>query len=294
MFVRNFVSHPVSAPVGEAGGEPGGGVGEPGGPDAGGLPSPNGAEPSGAPERPDYIPEKFWDPETGNTRLEELAKAHKSLESKIGLTEQAIAEKLEPELREKLAAEALTKRPESPDAYKMELESDLVPEGVDFQIDPEDDLYKFWSGFAYEHGLDQDEFNAGLNAYAKGLLGDIPNPKEEIAALGDNATARVEAVSAWAKANLSENSFDEIAGLATTASGIKAIEEIMEKAGERKMSGEPGDPVNAKTLVQLREMMNDPRYYDSSKRDDAYIAEVQREFARAFPGKRAQGATGLR
>jgi len=281
------------AAVGEAGAPAApGGAGDP----AGGQPSPSDPPaPPGTPEaRPDFIPEKFWDTDAGSVRLEELAKAHKTLESNVGLTEQAIRDKMEPELREKLGAERLVNRPKTPEDYKVELAKDVVPEGIQFEVDTQNELFQFWRKFAHEQGFDQEQFNTGISAYVKGLTRDMPNAKEELAKLGENGTQRIEAAQAWSKANLSEGTYEEITGIVSTAAGLKAVEEIMAKVSQRPMTTEGGSPANAKTLVQLREMMNDPRYYDPSRRDDAYIAEVGREFEKAYPGTHTSGQRGLR
>jgi vacuolar-type H+-ATPase catalytic subunit A/Vma1 len=100
--------------------------------------------------------------------------------------------------------------------------------------------------------------------------------------LGDNAKSRLEAAELWSKKYLSNEAYDAMSKLATTAEGVKAIEEIMNITKSKPLP-------NANTVVDaeleegdLRSMMNDPRYFDPARRDQAYYDKVTRLYEKKY------------
>ena len=76
-------------------------------------------------------------------------------------------------------------------------------------------------------GLSQDEFNSGIKAFAENEVNALPNQEEEMKLLGENSKERVESADLWAKKNLSPDAYDAVAELASTAVGVKVIEEVV-------------------------------------------------------------------
>ena len=217
-------------------------------------------------EIPEYIPTKFWDVDRNEVKVEELGASYKALESKLGMR----TEELSKQIREDLEGERKSSVPES---YEIRLPEGL-PEDIQIDVDPEQPLIQEWQQICKDNGLSQDIFDKGVSAFVNNEINGLPNIQQEMEELGDNAKSRVEAVDLWSRKYLSTDAYSSIANLATTAKGIKAIEELMKL---NKSSPLP----NANTVIDaelddndLKSMMADPRYWDPSRRDPAYVARV--------------------
>ena len=88
------------------------------------------------PERPEYIPEKFYNPETGEIRTEEMAKSYTQLE-KFSTGKE---EEMEERIVEKLAAEHAENVPESYDLPAL-------PEGITEEMVNANPMTEWWKMF---------------------------------------------------------------------------------------------------------------------------------------------------
>lgn len=273
-------------------------------PGGSGAPSPAASSAATTETRPDYVPEQFWNAETKGIRIKELAQSYAELRSKFdGKIEPLKAEwqkefeatvlenkkgEWEQEWRSKLDAERLSKRPAKPEAYEIAMDKLELPEGVQVKFDDKAPLMQFWRGFCFENGYDGETFNAGVKQFLAHELGKLPDREAETAKLGEKGPQRVERVNLWAKANLSEKAYKAMDRFVNNADGVEALEEVMAKLGEPmvlpEVSGDLGG--TALNVARLRDMQNDPRYWDWSKRDPAFVKQVDEGFARLFPGQR--------
>ena len=149
-----------------------------------------------------------------------------------------------------------------------------LPEGVQIDVDPEQPLLKWWEETARSRGLSNEDFNKGIEAFVQNEIAGLPDRDTQLNLLGENATQRIESADLWAKKNLSESSYAAIANMASTAEGVKAIEEIMALNKDA-----PIPTTETKVDVQLdpldlRSMMADERYWKDGAKDPAYIKKV--------------------
>jgi hypothetical protein len=210
-----------------------------------------------ADSRPEWLPEKFKTPE-------DLVSSYSSLESKLGKGQEEIRESIMGEIE----AEAFANRPESAGDYTL-------PEGADgLATDPN---VEWWSKFSWENGFSQEEFDEGLAR----MMPEQPDLEAESAKLGDNANARIEAVALWSQKNVPAEFEGEIMRLGETAEGIQLLEHFMGAMSETSVSGE----VTAPTVMdkaELESMMKDPRYWDNTRRDPAFVRQVDEGFAKLY------------
>ena len=164
--------------------------------------------------------------------------------------------------------EAFANRPEKAGDYEL-------PEGADELAN--DPNVEWWSNFAWENGFSQDEFNEGLQR----MMPEEPDLDAEVEKLGDNAGARIEAVALWAQKNVPEEFSDEVMRLGQSADGVRLLEHLMGQMQETSVSGDATSPT-ALSLDELNTMMRDPRYYDASRRDPAYVKQVDEGFAKLY------------
>ena len=221
--------------------------------------------------RPEYVPEKFWDADKGEARLQTFGESYTQLEQKFH-------SKMD-DLRAEVKAESLANRPENASDYTLpELE------GVEFQEG--DPLLSFWREQAHGMGMDNDGFQAGIKSYVEAMQATAPNVDQELAKLGEDGQTRIDAINAWADAKLTEDTKNALNSLATTAEGVVAIEEMMSlsQTSANTVDASQSTPV-AETLEELQALMNDPRYWGAAGvRDDQLVDRVTKGFERLQNG----------
>jgi len=214
---------------------------------------------------PEYVPEKFWNNDTKEIKVEDLGLSYKALEKKLG----SRTEDLSAQIREDIKNETKASVPEDYDISLPEL-----PENVDIQVDAEMPLLQWWKQTAREKGMSQDEFNKGVEAFVNNEVQGLPDVQNEKGLLGDNAETRIEAADLWSKKNLSPNAYDTLSSLASTANGVKAIEELMSLNKDAPIPNIETAIEAAPSQDDLRSMMKDPRYWKDGERDISYVKKV--------------------
>ncbi len=229
-------------------------------------------------ERPEYIPEKFWDAEKGAPKIDELGKSYVELERLAGELKRKVGAKRE-EWAKELEAERLAHRPEKPEAYEAKLPEDLA-EAVELANDHP--LMAWWREFAWERGLGAEEFNAGLERFVRWQLESAKAQEqaleEELAKLGDHGPQRVQHVEGWIRTRLGEDGVAALEPLLRSAAAIEALEKLMESVGERRFV--PVDTPAKVDAATLRQWVEDPRYWRD--RDPVFVKQVTEGFARLY------------
>ena len=215
--------------------------------------------------RPEYVQEKFWNADTKQVNVENLASSYNTLEQKLG----SRTEDLSKQIRDDIEKERLNNVPES---YKLNVPE--IPENVNLKVDKDMDLVKWWDGTAKKAGLSQEQDDEGVKAFVTNAMAQLPNQDLEIQKLGDKGKDRVQAAEMWSKKHLSPEGYNNFARLAATAEGVKVIEELMNLNKDTPMPKTETSIDAAPSLVDLRAMMRDPRYWDSGQRDDSYVKKV--------------------
>tara|TARA_Y100001951_G_scaffold103820_1_gene113604 strand:- start:295 stop:1041 length:747 start_codon:yes stop_codon:yes gene_type:complete len=220
------------------------------------------------PERPDYIPEKFYNPETGEIRTEEMAKSYTQLE--------AFSKGKEAEMEEKIINKLAAEHEENiPEKYELP----ALPEGITVEMVEENPMFSWWTNVAKENGMSQEEFEGGVVQYVDIMMGNQPDMETEMKVLGENGKARVDAVDAWAQKTFPPEEYEAIAfGLGSSAIGVQALERIIEMNKTGVKSEQFTQPEKKLTMADARAMMADPRYHDARYRDEAYVAKVDAAF----------------
>ena len=213
--------------------------------------------------RPEWWPEKFESPEA-------MAKSYGELESWKGKRE----DDLRNEIISQMEQEAYSSRPATAGDYAM-------PEIVDEEMAVDNSLFQWWTNHAYENGYSQEEFEDGIQQFNDALEAMQPDLEAETKALGDNADARIEAVSLWSQKFFPAEYEDVILGIGTSAKGIEMMEFLMQNVKDASVSGDAG--VSARTTEDdLRTKMQDPRYWNPVKRDIAFVKEVDEGFSQLY------------
>jgi len=180
--------------------------------------------------------------------VSEQAKAYAGLESKLG---------------------SFTGAPE--DGYKVEL-----PEGIDVDIDSEDEMLVNFNTWATEAGLSQKAHSKLLGIYAEGLMASQPTIEEEKKKIGRDADRRINDVTSWAQTEFSKEEMLTVEGIARTAEGFEILEKVRGLMRETQISASDNvKPVSDMTKEKLQKLLDDPRYYEDNS---PYRAEVEKKF----------------
>ena len=213
--------------------------------------------------RPEWLPEKFESPEA-------MAKSYGELESWKGKRE----EDLRSELISEMEKEAYSSRPATSGDY-------AIPEIVDEELATDNALFQWWAEHAYENGYSQEEFEDGIQQFNDALEAMQPDLEAETKALGDNAEARIEAVSLWSQKFFPAEYEDVILGIGQSARGIEMMEFLMQNVKDSSVSP-TAIPSPQQTEDELRTKMQDPRYWNPVKRDQGFVREVSEGFAQLY------------
>ena len=229
------------------------------------------AEPPVETTRPEYVPEKFWNAESNEVNLEGVFKSYGELESKIGQKQDDLRASIEEEFN----AKRMEGVPDSVDGYEYKAPTlENAPEGWEIEVNEEDPLLQWWKETAFNQKLTQDQYQDGIQKYFE--LTFQPEDKEaQVAELGENGQARIDAVDGWMAKNLSEAEYNVISEFATNAAAIAVLETLIEKTGEPDLASFGNQaPTGDVSEEKIRQMMDDPRYWKVGSIDDAYRKEV--------------------
>jgi hypothetical protein len=166
-------------------------------------------------ERPEWLPESFWDKDTAAPKGKEFREHFDALSA--------------------FKAEQDVKRntlPKSPDEYKAELPKEFqVPEGINYKIDPADPLIKQAAALAHASGMDQDGFSKLVGIYAGAQVAEAQLVKTardaELTKLGPTASARVDSVTTWMKSKVGEDMAAAWSQMMVTAKHVELGEKLI-------------------------------------------------------------------
>ena len=227
--------------------------------------------------KPDYIQDKFWNAERNEVNLENLASSYNSLESKLG----SRTEDLTKQIRTDIENEKLQNVPEE---YKLNIPE--LDSNVSLEINNEMPIVQWWNQTAKNSGLTQEQYDEGVKAFVENATANLPNPDLEVQKLGDSGKERIEAAELWSKKHLSPDAYNAISSFAATAEGVKALEEVMKLTKDSNMPTSQTQVDVTADMDDLKSMLKDPRYWDSSRRDPSYVKRVTELYEKAYKGQK--------
>lgn len=224
-----------------------------------------------APARPDYVPEKFWDPQGGQVRVEALSKSYGELERRMsGMIPGPKSADWDQTWRRAMGV------PASADGYA------IAPKDEAVSVDADVNRRLHAAGFTPQqaqlvYDLAAERLVPLVREYAESYRADIA--REKLAAEFGGAEkwqALAPQIARWGEANLPAPVY---AALAATPEGVRALHRLM-SSGEPSLDelgggGAPSDEVG------LRKLMADKRYWRDH--DPAIARAVSEGFRRLYP-----------
>ena len=213
-------------------------------------------------EKPQGLPEKFWDQSSGKVKLEELIAAYNDL---------ALRD-------DNLIETNLRNMPQDYTQYHITSPSPV--------LEVDEDLMKRF----YEKGFTNDQAQ-----FVYDLAGERVLPVLDEMAVNFEAERQLEklarhfggrdkfnevsrSLSNWAKQNVNKEVYD---ALGSTSEGVLALYNMM-RSSEPLLNKEGGEIENI-SEASLRKMMEDPRYWRD--KDSAYVAKITKGFEKLYPEK---------
>ena len=223
-------------------------------------------------ERPENVPEKFWNNETKTTNNDAVLESYNQLSSKFG---------------------AFTGAPE---AYEFSLNEQLTENGVN--LDSDNPLIEKFTEMAKEANMSQDMANQLVNMFVEGQYADSlgmgeaeeSRVAEEMTKLGANAQQRVDNISNWARANLTPEQVEGLSEAATSAAGVQAIEALIAKSKNSPMQTQDVNSAGAVNMAELQALQFAKDEHGNRKMaiDPEYRKMVNQKFSEAMPGEHNQ------
>ncbi|OAN54242.1 capsid assembly protein [Magnetospirillum moscoviense] len=230
--------------------------------------------PGEATVRPQSVPDKFRDPETGAVRVEALLKAYQELERRLGGTVRVPGEQAgEEEIRAFHRAAGV---PDKPEDYCIECRHPML------ESDPEVNRRLHQAGFTpaqaqlvydlaherviptFEHMAGEHQASSHLSRLREHFGGDA------------KWTETARQLAAWGQANLPPEVYQT---LSCSADGIIAMRHMM-ASGEPGLGALPAGRDDQPDEDELKRMLQDPRYW--KKKDPAFIEKVSAGFRRLY------------
>jgi hypothetical protein len=163
------------------------------------------------------VPEKFYDPATGEVKGSDL-RAHLD------------------ELTTFKAAEDSRKLtlPATPEAYQLALPEDFqAPSGIEVKLDPNDPMLKNAQAMAHAKGWSQKDFSDALGVVATMKANEAAAYEQlktaNLAALGAKGPERIDAVTRWLAANFGESKVKPVLATLATAAHVEVFESIISR-----------------------------------------------------------------
>ena len=220
-------------------------------------------------ERPENVPEKFWDNESKSVNHDQVLESYNQLSSKFG---------------------AFTGAPET---YEWSLSEQLTEKGI--ELDAENPLITQFTEMAKESNMSQDMANQLVNMFVESQHADSLAAEsmeeariaEEMGKLGDNAQQRVSNITNWAKANLTPEQVEGLHEATTSAAGVMAVEALIAKSKNAPMQNSDINPANQISRQELEALQfaKDEHGNRKMQTDPEYRKMVQQKWNEAYPGE---------
>jgi len=254
-------------------GDTGGSGGDGSGGDAGGGDG-SGAGSGGDVERPEHIPEQFWNKEKGEATLEAWGKSHSDLRAEMN----------------RLKQNGDAKAPETAEEYMKDWRMPTGEDGAELSnlrdIPEDDPIIGVFASAAHKAGLAPEAFNQILSDVLVGMNGHMPAPFDEAAELEklggiEQGKAVVGLNKQWlqgmrAAGDITDQELARGVSMCSDALGVQLLNKLRVGSGEKPVPVSLGQGSTGKSKAELEAMYADPLYQDPGPKGEAYREKVSK------------------
>lgn len=144
----------------------------------------------------------------------------------------------------------------APDEYGVFLSDELKEQGIEIAAD--DPIMEEAMKFAKDSSMNQEGFNNMVNLYAMTKIAENnameESKVEEIKSLGANAQTRLDNLSKWGKANMSDDQYAGFEEMLTTASSVQAVERLISMTRAAPLSPDGVQKASSVSSEELKAM----------------------------------------
>lgn len=206
---------------------------------------PDGSPPVDAPQRPEWLPENFWDAEKGEPNVQGMAKSYSELRKAFN---EKNNDKPGKEVSDYMSEEFYDE------------EGNFKVEGV--ELNKEDPVLQKAYEIAKDMGMGVKQANEFISKFAGNMTEFIPegiDPEAELAKLGENGESIVTGLKTWVdgmknNGEMDDEVYNAVLELGKTAAGIKALEVLRSKTGE--LAPPIGESLSGSTHMSLQDWYN--------------------------------------
>ena len=164
-----------------------------------------------------------------------------------------------------------------------------MPDGVEGDFIEGDPLMASFQDWAKENQLSQEAFTGLLHMYVKNENeANGINRETELGALGDNGKQRLQNISDFGRANLSEEDYTGLLDATATAASIQAVEALIAMTRAPKIPTDDSEVNIGISHADLKERMADPRYQTSPE----FRKETSKLYEQVFGGAPHKNVVG--
>jgi hypothetical protein len=225
------------------------------------------------PARPEHVPEKFWDVEGGQVRVDALSKSYAELERKLSAM---IPGPKSPEWEQSWRTALGV--PDAPDAYRIAPKDELV------SVDPEVNRRLHAAGFTPQqaqlvYDLAVERLVPMVRDYAESYRAETAHEKLAAEFGGaDRWATLAPQIARWGQQSLPAHVYE---ALAASPEGVRAMHRMMSsKEPDLRGFGGAAAPLDEEGL---RKLMADKRY--GRDHDPAVVRAVSEGFKRLYPDR---------
>ena len=224
-----------------------------------------------SPQKPDNVPDKFWDAEAGTIRVDALLKSYAELEKKLS---SSIPQPEDDETRARFLRAAGV--PASADEYQVSVRDNL--------FEPDTELNKRLHAKGFNSEQVQEVYDLAVEKMVPMILDMAAEfqADREVERLIDYFGGQDQ----WREASRQMLAFGQknlpqpvLEGMGSSYEGIIALYKMMQSEEPQTVGGET-KPVSSNAEKDLHSMMKDPKYWRD--KDPAYIAKVTDGFKNLY------------
>ncbi len=238
------------------------------------------------------LPDQFWDADNKQVRADALFKAFSDTKSGY---DKLVNEKKTLEEQLQQGKQGQGQVPESPEGYEFQ-----QPEGLNRDVPADDPLLTQFKQVAHKNGIDQETFNAVAGEFLTNIEEQVGPPVDmnaEREKLGPNADTLLQTTARWVDGLvddgiLSQSERDEVLAIGETAEGVKALNKIRERMGEKPIPTEGAKVSELPSKEELYSMVGTEKY----RNDPEHRQYVDDLFKRVFgdqPAGTSQPGIGI-